>query len=122
MLDTLENLYKGGRINQVTAALGSALRIKPLLGVRDGQVSVLGRVRTRSRALKRLVDLVRGWGPLVEVAVLHTGAEELAVTLAEILGDQFPGEGAMLAAAGPALTTHLGVGAVGVCALLETKN
>jgi DegV family protein with EDD domain len=122
MLDTLENLYKGGRISQVTAALGSAFRIKPLLGVRGGQVSVLGRVRTRSRALKRLADLVRGWGPLARVAVLHTGAEELAVTLAEMLGSQFPDEGSMLAPAGPALTTHLGIGAVGVCALLETKT
>ena len=78
MIDTLENLYKGGRINQVTAALGTVLRVKPLIKIQSGQIEVTERVRTRSRALKRLMAMVQDWGPLAEVAVLHADAEELA--------------------------------------------
>jgi DegV family protein with EDD domain len=117
MIDNLENLYKGGRISQVSAALGTALQIKPLLSLHGGQVSVWGKVRTRSRALKRLVERVREWGPLAEMAVLHAGAEELAQSLADELADLIPAERVVFQAAGLALTTHLGLGAVGVCAL-----
>jgi DegV family protein with EDD domain len=117
MIDTLDNLYKGGRISQVTATLGTVLQIKPLISIQDGQVEVVGRVRTRSRALKRLEAMVRDWAPLEQMAVLHTGAEKLAQDLASLLQDLAPDGGVLVAPAGSALTTHLGLGAVGVCAL-----
>jgi len=117
MIDTLENLRKGGRISLLSAALGTALQIKPLLVVRNGEVSALDRVRTRSKALKRLEGVVRDWGPLAEMAVLHTGAQNLAQALAENLRDLVPAEQMLIGPAGPALTTHLGLGAVGVCAV-----
>jgi DegV family protein with EDD domain len=120
MIDTLENLYKGGRISQVTAALGTMLRVKPLIRIQSGRVDVTERVRTRSRALKRLVVMVREWGPLARVAVLHTGAEELAHELVSMIGDLAPDSEIMVEPAGAALTTHLGIGAVGVCAVVET--
>jgi DegV family protein with EDD domain len=122
MIDTLENLYEGGRINQISAILGTALRIKPLLSVRNGHVSVVGQVRTRSRALKRLAAVVRDWGPLARMAVLHTGAEQPAQSLAEMLDDLAPASESMIGAAGPALTTHLGIGAVGVCAMTAADS
>jgi DegV family protein with EDD domain len=118
IIDTLENLYKGGRINQVTAALGTVLRVKPLIRIERGQVEVTERVRTRSRALKRLVVMVRSWGPLARVAVLHTGAEELAQELVSMIEDLAPDDEIMIEPAGAALTTHLGIGAVGVCAVV----
>ncbi|MGD8904962.1 MAG: DegV family protein [Anaerolineae bacterium] len=117
MIDTLENLYKGGRISQVTAALGTVLRVKPLIRIERGRVEVIERVRTRSRALKRLVVMVRSWGPLARVAVLHTGAEELAQELVSMIEDLAPDNEIMIEPAGAALTTHLGIGAVGVCAV-----
>ena len=119
MIDTLENLYKGGRISQVTAALGTVLRVKPLIRIERGRVEVTERVRTRSRALKRLVVMVRSWGPLARVAVLHTGAEELAQELVSMIEDLAPDNQIMIEPAGAALTTHLGIGAVGVCAVVE---
>jgi DegV family protein with EDD domain len=117
MIDTLENLYKGGRISQVTATLGTVLQIKPLISIQDGRVEVVGRVRTRSKALKRLEAMVRDWAPLEQMAVLHTGAEKLAQELASLLQDLAPDGDVLVAPAGSALTTHLGLGAVGVCAL-----
>jgi DegV family protein with EDD domain len=120
MIDTLENLYKGGRINQVTAALGTALQIKPLINIHNGYVEVVGKVRTRSKALGRLEAIVRGWGELTEVIVLHAGAENLAEELAGLLQDLAPARHLSIQPAGSALVTHLGLGAVGVCALVAT--
>jgi DegV family protein with EDD domain len=122
MIDTLDNLYKGGRINQVTAALGTMLQVKPLIAIQSGQVKVADRVRTRSRALQRLEAMVRGWGPVTEAIVLHTGAEKLAQDLASLLRDLTPGRQMMVGPAGTALTSHLGLGAVGVCALLAANR
>ncbi|MGD2206808.1 MAG: DegV family protein, partial [Anaerolineae bacterium] len=48
MIDTLDNLYKGGRISLISAAIGTALKIKPLLTVQNGGVVVRGRVRTHA--------------------------------------------------------------------------
>ena len=122
MIDTLDNLYKGGRISQVTAALGTVLKVKPLISIQEGQVRVTERVRTRSRALKRLVSMVQSWGPLAEVAVLHTGAEGLAREFRDMIEDLAPYREIMVEPAGPALTTHLGLGAVGVCAVLAGES
>jgi DegV family protein with EDD domain len=119
MIDTLENLYKGGRISQVTAALGTALQIKPLITIQDGRVDIREKVRTRSGALRRLEAMVRGWAPVAQMAVLHTGAEQLARDLAGLLRDLAPDGQMLVVPAGSALTSHLGLGAVGVCALLS---
>jgi DegV family protein with EDD domain len=117
MLDTLENLYKGGRISQVSATLGTVLQIKPILGIQDGHVLVWGRVRTRARALTRLVAMVHDWQPLAAMAIMYTGTVELAQDLAATLMGIIPSNQMVVAPAGPAITTHLGLGALGVCAL-----
>ena len=118
MIDTLDNLRKGGRINLLPALLGTALQIRPLVSLESGEVTTWARVRTRSRAFQVLVDRVRSWGPLAELAVLHAGAEELGLALATQLRDLFVGREAGILPAGSALTSHLGLGAVGVCALV----
>jgi DegV family protein with EDD domain len=122
MIDTLENLYKGGRIRSVTATLGQMLRIKPLIVIHEGEIRVVEKVRTRSRALKRLEALVHGWGSLAEALVLHTGAEALARDLADALDGVVPGRSLGIEPAGSALTAHLGLGAVGVCALTTAEG
>ncbi|NLF13996.1 MAG: DegV family protein [Anaerolineaceae bacterium] len=118
MIDSLDNLRKGGRINQFSALLGTALQIKPLVSLDSGQVSIWARVRSRSKALLALVERVRSWGPLAEVAVLHAGAEDLAQTLVARLQDLFAEREPCILPAGSALTSHLGLGAVGLCALV----
>jgi DegV family protein with EDD domain len=117
LIDTLDYLYKGGRISQVTAALGTALQLKPLIAIQGGHVEIVAKARTRSRALNRLESMVRVWGPLAEVIVLHTGAAKLAEDLAGLLWDLMPDRRIAVEPAGSALATHLGLGAVGVCAL-----
>jgi len=86
-VDTLEFLRRGGRISAASALVGTALSVKPILHVRDGEIAVRDRVRTTSRALDRLVDLAvsaAGDGE-VDIAVHHFVAEERARALTEAL-------------------------------------
>ena len=91
-VDTLEHLRRGGRIGAAAALLGSALAVKPLLTVADGRVEPLEKVRTASRAMARIEELVvqaAGTGP-VDLAVQHLGAERRARALADTLAERVP--------------------------------
>ena len=117
VVDTLEHLRRGGRIGTAAAALGSALAVKPVLHVRDGQVVSLEKVRTFGRALHRLVQHAveaAGEGP-VSVAVHHLAAPERADRLAAELRDRLPALREMyVSELGAAIGAHVGPGAVGV--------
>ncbi|MCW2509632.1 MAG: uncharacterized protein JWP68_2780 [Modestobacter sp.] len=117
VVDTLEHLRRGGRIGAAAALLGSALAVKPVLHVADGQVVPLERVRTSGRALNRLVQLaadVAGDRP-VSAAVHHLAAPERAQRLADQLTARLPGlQELLVSELGAAVGAHVGPGAVGV--------
>ncbi|TPG12938.1 DegV family protein [Pedococcus bigeumensis] len=88
-VDTLEHLRRGGRIGSASAFLGSALAIKPILGLVDGHIRPLEKVRTSSRALARLEELAvsaasdaEKAGSLVDIAVHHLDSQSRAEDLA----------------------------------------
>lgn len=83
MLDTLEYVRRSGRVSWAQARIGALLRIKPFLEVSDGDVLSLGETRTFKRGVIRLADLLTRLGPLEKLAVLHTNAEDEALTFAE---------------------------------------
>jgi DegV family protein with EDD domain len=118
--DTLEYLRRGGRIGSAAALLGSALSVKPLLGLVDGRIETKEKVRTSARALNRLADLaVAAAGPEpVDVAVAHLAAEERAETLrqrlAEALEDNLEGREVLLGEVGAVIGAHVGPGMVAV--------
>jgi DegV family protein with EDD domain len=122
MIDTLENLYKGGRIRLFSAALGTVLQIKPLVSLQAGEISVWSKVRTRSRALNALVARIQEFGPVEEIAVLHAGVPDLVQVLAGRLRETLPGQEMRVMPAGAALVSHLGLGAVGACMLLANHE
>ena len=117
VVDTLEHLRRGGRIGAAAALLGSALAVKPVLHVVDGQVVPLERVRTSGRALNRLVQRavdVAGDRP-VSAAVHHLAAADRAHRLAEQLTARLPGlQELHVSELGAAVGAHVGPGAVGV--------
>jgi DegV family protein with EDD domain len=117
VVDTLEHLRRGGRIGAAAAVLGSALAVKPVLHVVDGQVVPLEKVRTSARALHRLVQRAveaAADGP-VSVAVHHLAAAEKAERLAAELRERLPGLSELyVSELGAAVGAHVGPGAVGI--------
>ncbi|MEK7280826.1 MAG: DegV family protein [Chloroflexota bacterium] len=119
LLDTLTYLQKGGRIGKAQALLGGLLNIKPLLSIKDGEVHPLERVRSRSRAIERLAELVGGFPAIHMMAVLFNTTPEEAEALAKILPTPASG-GVLRARLGPVIGTYAGPGALAV-ALVEAK-
>ncbi|MBP5863753.1 DegV family protein [Streptomyces scabiei] len=92
-VDTLEYLRRGGRIGAAQALFGSALAVKPLLQLDGGRIEMLEKVRTASRAIARLEEIVaeRAGSAPVDIAVHHLAAPERASALAERLRARLPG-------------------------------
>jgi DegV family protein with EDD domain len=119
-VDTLEYLRRGGRIGKAAALLGSALSVKPLLQLVDGNVSPMEKVRTTSRALTRLEDLaveLVGTGA-ADVAVQHLANPDRARALAAGIQERAGGSVAVtIGEVGAVVGAHVGPGmiAIAVC-------
>ena len=114
-VDTLEFLRRGGRIGKASAWLGSALRVKPLLHVVDGEVAPLEKARTANRALGRLAELAvaAADGREVQVAVQHLQAPQRAQEMADRLRAQLHTD-VVVCEVGAVMGVHVGPGLVAV--------
>ncbi|MBD0293374.1 MAG: DegV family protein [Jiangellaceae bacterium] len=116
-VDTLEYLRRGGRIGAAQALLGTALHVKPLLHLADGEIQPLEKVRTSSRAVARLEELVvgRAADQSVDIAVHHLDNAQRAGALAERLASRLPGIGRLVVAeVGAVIGAHVGPGLLAV--------
>ena len=119
-VDTLEHLRRGGRVGAAARLLGTALAVKPILGVREGRVVPREKVRTATRALTKLEELAvdAAADEPVDVAVCHLAnpehAEALAASLGERLRDNLQGRVVDVTEIGAVLGAHVGPGLVGV--------
>ncbi|MFQ6058977.1 MAG: DegV family protein [Anaerolineae bacterium] len=115
-LDTLEYLRRGGRIGGAAALLGAMLQIKPIIYVREGQVGVLEKPRTRAKAIRRMVELMaeRVGSKPVHAAVLHAHAPEEAEHLGGEVASHFNCQELYVTEITPVLGTHGGPGALGL--------
>jgi len=116
MLDTLEYLYRGGRIGRAAVLLGTALQIKPILYLNNNIVDVLVKPRTRSRALRVMLDEMvrRVDGHPVHVAVLHADAPVEARLLREQVEAHFRCAEVLTSAFTPVMGAHTGPGLLGL--------
>ena len=116
-VDTLEHLRRGGRIGAASALLGSALAVKPLLHLVDGQIQPLEKVRTSSKAIARLEELAveRAGHRPVDVAVHHLANPDRASSLAERLRARVDGLGVLtVSEVGAVVGAHVGPGMLAV--------
>lgn len=120
VVSTLEYLHRGGRIGGAAAFLGTALGLKPVLELREGRIEAIERVRTFSKAIDRLLELleerVSGRTPL-RLSTLNANAEEQAAELLERAKARFGSAVVVesgVAAVSPVIGTHAGPGTVGV--------
>ncbi|GHH87320.1 DegV domain-containing protein [Streptomyces sulfonofaciens] len=115
-VDTLDYLRRGGRIGAAQALLGSALAVKPLLQLDAGRIELLEKVRTASRAIARLEEIVaeRAGAAEVDIAVHHLAAPERAAVLADRLRDRVPGLADLhVSEVGAVIGAHTGPGLLG---------
>lgn len=115
VLQTLDYVYKGGRIGRAQQLVGSALAIKPILGVVDGIVTPVERVRTWKKAIARAADLVTPTPS--DIIVIHCGNLADAESLADRLSLAYPRATMDIGSAGATISTYAGPGAIGVAAL-----
>jgi DegV family protein with EDD domain len=120
-VDTLEYLRRSGRVGAVGALVGSALAVKPILGVDEGRIVTLEKVRTSVRAIARLEELAVQAAhehESVDVAVCHLAArdaaERLADGLATRLSGALRGKDVTVQEVGAVLGAHVGPGLLGV--------
>jgi DegV family protein with EDD domain len=117
-LETLEYLRKGGRISGAQAAIGTLLSVKPIIRVADGVVDTADRVRTRSKARERLIELITE-RPIERLAILHTVSPDVEAFRDEVVA-RAPGLDAAdvtIDLVGPSVGPHLGPGCVGAAVL-----
>jgi DegV family protein with EDD domain len=116
-VDTLEFLHRGGRIGGAQRFLGTALNMKPVLAVIDGRVEAVERIRTKGKALERVLELVieqtKGKTP-VRLATLHAAAEAEARALLDKASKELNATESILSTVSPVVGTHAGPGTVGL--------
>lgn len=117
VVDTLEFLHRGGRIGGAQRLLGTALNLKPLLTVQDGKVEAVERIRTKAKAIERLIEIVNeqtaGKSP-VHVATLHANAETEAKEILNRVSSLTNATESVFTSVSPVVGTHTGPGTVGI--------
>jgi DegV family protein with EDD domain len=112
-MDTLENLKKGGRIGGAQAFFGSLLSVKPVIELRDGVVEPESRQRTRSKSLRYLIDKLREYDHVENLAVLHGEAPDIEEFLDDV-GEVYPRDQIILGDVGAVIGAHVGPRVIGI--------
>jgi DegV family protein with EDD domain len=115
MVDDLSHLQRGGRLSGAQAFIGSLLQVKPLLHFENKVIVPFEKIRTRKKALKRIVDLLSEdarTGTEYQAVIIHANRDKEAVAWMEELSTQFPNVDFSVSYFGPVVGTHLGEGAM----------
>ncbi len=119
-VDTLEFLHRGGRIGGAQRFIGSALNMKPILAVVDGRVEGIERIRTKSKAHDRLLELTiektKGKSP-IHLATLHANASDDARALLARAEKELNPVESIFSEVSPVVGTHAGPGTIGLAFL-----
>lgn len=115
-VDTLDYLRRGGRIGAAAALLGTALRVKPILTIRDGTVAVLEKTRTAAKALARLAEIVidRVDRDDARLCVQYLDTPRRAANLAAFLRSRLPGVCVQTGSVGAVVGCHVGPGVIAI--------
>ncbi|HSK53022.1 MAG TPA: DegV family protein [Clostridia bacterium] len=123
-LETLEYLRKGGRISGARAAIGTLLSVKPIISVEQGVVDTVDRVRTRSKARERLIELICAH-PIEQIEILHTLTPDVEAFRDEVVAratGSFDRSDVKIGLVGASVGPHLGPGCLGAAVLYEAGS
>ncbi len=117
LLDTLKYLAKGGRIGKAQGLLGAMLSVKPILRLKDGEVSPITRVRSRTAGMDYLYNFVANLPKVEGLAVEHATTSDEADRLMDRLGALFPREQILKSTVSPVIGTYVGPQVLSISAL-----
>jgi len=120
--DTLKYLAKGGRIGKAQGLLGAMLSVKPVLTIKDGEMSPVTRLRSRAAGMDYLYSSAAGYARIEGLAVEHTTAPDEADKLVERFGAIFSKERIYRSTVSPVMGTYAGPDAVAVTVLEAEKK
>jgi len=121
-VDTLEYLHRGGRIGGASRYLGTALSIKPILFFNsEGKIDALERVRTKGKALQRLIALAeeKADGRPLHLGVIHANAPQVAQEFRDQITHRLHCKEVFTVELSPAIGTHVGPGTIGIAFYTE---
>ncbi|WP_378956568.1 DegV family protein [Pelosinus sp. sgz500959] len=114
LVDTLDYLYKGGRIGGAAALFGTIFQIRPVIHLIDGKVAVLDKVRTKQRAVTRMLDELKRYNELEYIGIGNVDAPLEEEMIVERVKEIYPDVPILHAGIGSVLGAHLGPGMIGV--------
>src|SRR5699024_5092631 len=109
MVDDLSHLQRGGRLSSAQALVGSLLHIKPVLHMPEGKIIPFEKIRTRKKALKRIMSMLEEDArekKLKRVVFIHANDEPAAMELKEQFQEKFPDIETIVSYFGPVIGTH----------------
>jgi DegV family protein with EDD domain len=115
MVDDLNHLKRGGRLNGAQALIGSLLQVKPILHFEDKVIVPFEKIRTSKKALKRIGDLLEedyNEGDKLQAVIIHANREGDARDWMIDLKKRFPNAEFGISSFGPVIANHLGEGAL----------
>jgi DegV family protein with EDD domain len=125
VVETLDYLHRGGRIGGAQRLLGSVLSIKPLLHLSDGKVEPLESVRTKRKAVNRMLEIAyqetRDKGS-VRAAVVHASSPQEAEVFRQVVLEKLNPVELMLDELTPVIGTHVGPGTIGLVYYAEAEK
>jgi DegV family protein with EDD domain len=114
LVDTLKYVIRGGRLSKAHGIIGAVVKVKPMLTLKEGDLSLVGISRTKAKAIERLYEFARGFSKVKATAVAYTTDHEEAKKFSDRIKALFPQSPLHITRAGSALGTHAGPGAMGV--------
>ena len=122
VVDTFEYLHRGGRIGAAARFMGTTLNIKPVLEIRDGVAHPAAQVRTKRKALAKVIQLIQEHSSAsqeVRMAVINVAVTQEAALFRDQLADIFAPVELIMTDCSPVLGAHVGPGTVGVAFYFE---
>ena len=122
VVDTLDYLFKGGRISGGKHLLGTAFNIKPILHFEDGKIKPHSQARTKRKALAQLLDIVEerlAGKKMVEACVMDVNIPDEGEMVTELVRERFDPSLLYRSGVSPVVGTHVGPGTVGIAFYAE---
>lgn len=114
VVDTLEYFYKGGRLSKTSATVGTLLKFKPVVGLKEGKLELFTKARGTQKAIGKIIDIIHQNGDIdlnEPISIGYTGNDDGLHNFEDTLRQEFHFKDVFYGCVGPVIGTHAGPGA-----------